>query len=404
MISLYRKYWRTAFDIALIVLTVYLVMLAFSWLYGIAAPVFLSLVVYLIIEPFARFLHRRKLPKPLAAAISVLVFVLVILGALFGAGLIFVSQIARLTDNLPEYAVIVQQQFANLTEFLHNELNALPAGTVEKANEYFAVFTDQLTVWLKYAFTHVLSFLTSFSSFVVNFTISIILAFFLSSEIVWWKKVASDKTPNTLKLAFAFLRNHVFRSIGSYLKAQAILVLISFALIFAGLLILRVDNAFAIAIVAALFDILPLLGVPAIFIPWIIYLLVIGNTGLAIGLIVLLAVVMLSRQLLEPKIAGNSIGISSAYLMLSFVLISTSLFGIAGLILAPILLILIKELLQQGYLQRWIRMPQEEFTVHPLSPSGAPQPAPSPAPVPAPTPADPPSAPGSSTQDPNLPD
>ncbi|CAM4357953.1 sporulation integral membrane protein YtvI [Saccharibacillus endophyticus] len=396
MISLYRKYWRTAFDIALIVLTIYLVMLAFSWLYGIAAPVFLSIVVFLIIEPFARFLHRRKLPKPLASAISVLLFVSVILGALFGAGLIFVSQIARLADNLPEYTAIIQVQFSNLTEFLHSELNALPAGTVEKANEYFALFTDQLAGWLKLAFTHVLAFLTSFSSFIVSFTISIILAFFLSSEIVWWKKVANDKTPNTFKHAYQFLKDHVFRSIGSYLKAQAILVFITFAIVYAGLLILRVDNAFAIAIVSALFDILPLLGVPAIFIPWVIYLFIVGNTGLAIGLIVLLAVVMLTRQLLEPKIAGNSIGISSAYLMLSFVLISTSLFGMAGLILAPILLILIKELLQEGYLQRWIRMPQEEFTVHPLSPSGA-QPTP-------PPPSDPPPAAASSSSPPSDPD
>ncbi|WP_172249532.1 AI-2E family transporter [Saccharibacillus deserti] len=393
MISLYRKYWRTAFDVGLIILTVYLIMLAFSWLYGIAAPVFLSILVFLIIEPFARLLHRRgKLPKPLASAISVLVFVLVILGALFGAGLIFVSQIARLTDNLPEYTAIVQVQFTNLTEFLHNELNALPAGTAEKANEYFALFTDQLTVWLKYAFTYLLAFLTSFSSFIVSFALSIILAFFLSSEIVWWKKVAGDKTPNTLKKAYVFLKTHVFRSIGSYLKAQAILVFITFAIVYAGLLILRVDNAFAISVVSALFDILPLLGVPAIFIPWVVYLFLVGNTGLAVGLIVLLVVVMLTRQLLEPKIAGNSIGISSAYLMLSFVLISTSLFGVAGLILAPILLILIKELIQEGYLQRWIRMPQEEFAVHPLSPSGAPPPAGTPA------------GPGTPSPNPNLPD
>ncbi|WP_172194004.1 AI-2E family transporter [Saccharibacillus qingshengii] len=393
MITLYRKYWRTAFDVGLIILTVYLIMLAFSWLYGIAAPVFLSILVFLIIEPFARLLHRRgKLPKPLASAISVLVFVLVILGALFGAGLIFVSQIARLTDNLPEYTAIVQIQFTNLTKFLHNELNALPAGTAEKANEYFALFTDQLTVWLKYAFTYLLAFLTSFSSFIVSFALSIILAFFLSSEIVWWKKVAGDKTPNTLKKAYVFLKNHVFRSIGSYLKAQVILVLITFAIVYAGLLILRVENAFAISVVSALFDILPLLGVPAIFIPWVVYLFLVGNTGLAVGLIVLLVVVMLTRQLLEPKIAGNSIGISSAYLMLSFVLISTSLFGVAGLILAPILLILIKELIQEGYLQRWIRMPQEEFAVHPLSPSGATPPA------------DAPAGTGTPSPNPNLPD
>jgi hypothetical protein len=56
--------------------------------------------------------------------------------------------------------------------------------------------------------------------------------------------------------------------------------------------------------------------------------------------------------------------------MLSFVIFSMSAFGVAGLILSPILLILIKELIQQGYLQRWIYLPQEEFIVSPFAASG----------------------------------
>jgi len=132
-------------------------------------------------------------------------------------------------------------------------------------------------------------------------------------------------------------------------------------LVYIGLLILGVNNAFSISLLSAAFDILPLLGIPVIFIPWIVYLFVVGETGLAIGLIVLLVVVMLTRQLLEPKITGNSIGISSAYLMLSAMIISLSIFGVVGLVLSPILIILLKELWLQGYLQRWIRLPQEEF-------------------------------------------
>ncbi|MNR30868.1 hypothetical protein D3C85_1483440 [compost metagenome] len=78
---------------------------------------------------------------------------------------------------------------------------------------------------------------------------------------------------------------------------------------------------------------------------------------------------LIVRQLLEPKITGNSIGVSSAFLMLAFVIFSMSAFGVAGLILSPILLILIKELIQQGYLQRWIYLPQEEFIVSPFAAS-----------------------------------
>ena len=143
------------------------------------------------------------------------------------------------------------------------------------------------------------------------------------------------------------------------------LVSITFVIVYIGLLILGTGNSLSVALICAVFDVLPLLGVPVILIPWITYLFIVGNTGLAIGLIVLLAVVVISRQLLEPKITGNSIGVSSAFLMLSFMMISLSIFGVAGLILAPILLILIKELLTQGYLKQWIRLPSEEFDVSP---------------------------------------
>lgn len=186
-------------------------------------------------------------------------------------------------------------------------------------------------------------------------------------EIKDWRKIAHDKMPKTFKTAFAFVQGNVFKAIGSYLKAQLILISITFVIVLAGLFILRTGNEITMALVCAVFDVLPLLGVSTILIPWIIYLFIVGNTSLAIGLLVLLAVVLIVRQLLEPKITGNSIGVSSAFLMLSFVLFSMSAFGVAGLILSPILLILIKELIQQGYLQRWIYLPQEEFIVSPFA-------------------------------------
>ncbi len=361
MLPLYKKYWRTAFDIGIVVLTVYLVLLLSSWLYRIAAPVFLSLLIFAMIEPFAMFLNRRGLPKMVCSAIAVLVFVLIILGALFGAGLVFVAQISQVTDALPGYASIVQHHFAQFTGFLQHQLQALPPGLAEQINEYFATFTAGLAVWGKSLFNAAIGWLGTFSSFIGSFAVGIILAFFLSAEINLWRKIATEKTPNTIKKAYFFLKEHVLFAIGAYIKAQLMMVSLTFVLVYIGLLILQVDHSFALAILSAVFDILPLLGIPVIFIPWIVYLFIIGQTGLAIGLTILLVVVMITRQLLEPKITGNSIGITSAYLMLSAMIISLSIFGVAGLVLSPILIILLKELFVQGYLRRWIRLPQEEF-------------------------------------------
>ncbi|MBT2764194.1 AI-2E family transporter [Paenibacillus sp. ISL-20] len=365
MLPLYKKYWRTAFDIGLIVLTVYLIMFIFSKLYQIAAPVFLSFLVFLIIEPFSKFLHRRGLPKPFAAAISVLLFLLVILGILFGAGALIVSQFMNLQDNLPGYTKTLQRHFSESLNFLQTKLDALPPDLTDRLNGYFQDITTFAQGAAESFFHYVIGFMGSFSSFIANFGVAIILAFFLSIEIGSWRRIAKDKTPKTLKTAFLFLKENVFKAIGSYLKAQMKLVSITFVIVYIGFLILGTGNSLSVALICAVFDVLPLLGVPVILIPWITYLFIVGNTGLAIGLIVLLVVVVISRQLLEPKITGNSIGVSSAFLMLSFMMISLSIFGVAGLILAPILLILIKELLTQGYLKQWIRLPSEEFEVSP---------------------------------------
>ncbi|WP_223067394.1 sporulation integral membrane protein YtvI [Paenibacillus caui] len=371
MLPLYKKYWRTFFDIGLIVLTVYLVMFLFSKLYQLAAPVFLSFFVFMLIEPFARFLNRKGMKKPFASAISVILFLVLLLGILFGAGVLIAIQIGHLYNNLPQYTDMLQHQFRSTTDYLQNQLSALPPNVTDKLNGYFADATNLLSRWLKVLLGYLIGTLGSFSSFMANFGIAIILAFFLSMEIKDWRRIAYEKTPKTLKIAYDFLRSHVFRAIGSYLKAQLILMSITFVLVLIGLLILQSGNEVTMALICAVFDILPLLGVSTILIPWIVYLFIIGNTSLAIGLIVVLAVVLIVRQLLEPKITGNSIGVSSAYLMLSFAIVSMSLFGVAGLILSPILLILIKELIQQGYLQQWITLPQEEFVVPPFSISKA---------------------------------
>lgn len=366
MLPLYKKYGRTVFDIALLILTVYVIMYSFSQLYQVAAPVFLSFIVYWMIEPLAKFSHRKGLPKTLGAAISVLLFLALIVAAFFGVGLIIISQISNLQDNFPVYIEMIQREFTNLVLFIQDKSDALPDGIMEKVNEYFATLTGFLSKWVTSGAQFVVGFLSSFSSFITNFGIAIILAFFLSIEIESWRKFARAKTPKTLKLAVEFMRNHVFKTIRSYLKAQMIMMLITFVLIYAGLLILGTSNAFTIAAICAVFDLVPLLGVPVVFIPWIVYLFIIGNSSLAIGLIVILVVTMLTRQLLEPKISGNSIGVSSAYLMLSFMLISLSIFGLAGVVLSPVLLILLKELLQQGYLQKWIHLPKDEFESSPL--------------------------------------
>jgi len=343
-------------------------MWTFSFLYKIATPIFLAFVIYWMIEPFARFLHKRKIKKSIATGISMLLFILVILSMITGATLIFISQITNLTERLPEYSRIVQQQLVVQIDYLTNKFDALPKDLSAKITELGGKIASYTTFVIGWLLAHLVAMLSSLSTFVINFVIAIILAYFLSVEIESWKRFAKEKTPSTFKKAGLFLRDNVLKGITGYLGAQLKLITITFLLAFVALLALGVNNAFSISLLAAVVDVIPLLGVTAVFIPWIIYLFIVGQTTLAIWLSAVLLVILLVRQILEPKLVGDSLGVS-AFTMLSFMIVSLSLFGVAGLILSPILIILIKSLNDQGYLKRWIRKPAEEYEVTELGKS-----------------------------------
>lgn len=360
MLSFYKRYYKTVFDITLMIVTVYLFMLLFSYLYRIATPIFLALAIFAAIEPLAKFLNKRGLKKSFASAVSILMFVLVILAVLAGVSVIFTSQVISLSHKIGEYTSVLQRQIDANADKIKWQLDALPADLVDQLKEYASAAASYASNLASNLLLMIVGWITSISSFVINFTIGIILAYFLSVEIDLWKRLAYTKTPGTFKKAFFFLKDNVLLGIVTYLKAQLKLVSITFLVIFIALLALGVNNAFSVALLSGLFDILPLLGVSTVFIPWIVYLLIVGNLKLAISLFVLLAVVIGVRQILEPKITGESLGVS-AFTMLAFMIVSLSLFGVAGVILSPILIILIKALYEQGYLRKWIRLPDEEF-------------------------------------------
>ncbi|MFZ0075210.1 sporulation integral membrane protein YtvI [Exiguobacterium sp. RIT452] len=128
-----------------------------------------------------------------------------------------------------------------------------------------------------------------------------------------------------------------------YIKAQLTLITITFFIVLVGLLIIGVEHPFAIAFIAAFFDILPYLGTGSVFLPWIAYSIVTGDTGLAIGLGILYALVILQRNIMEPKIVGDNIGIQPITALIAL-FVGIQFFGVFGLILGPLVAVIIKAL------------------------------------------------------------
>ena len=137
------------------------------------------------------------------------------------------------------------------------------------------------------------------------------------------------------------------RTLWSYTRSYAMILAITFGEIALGLSIIGVNNAFGIAILIALFDILPVVGSGLVLLPWAVFTLFSGDLGTGIGLLVLYIVVIVVRQIMEPKIVGDRVGLHPLVTLLSMVL-GTYLFGGIGLLGLPITIALLHALNKQG--------------------------------------------------------
>ncbi len=153
-------------------------------------------------------------------------------------------------------------------------------------------------------------------------------------------------------------KNIVFKSIGKLLRSYALIILITGAELFTGLSILSLAKLYtgghviALALLIAVLDILPVIGTGTFMVPWIIYSLITGKVGLGIGLLVLYVIISVVRQIIEPKLVAGSVGLPS-FVTLMAMYVGTQLFGVVGLFLLPILVIVTKLLNDEGVIHLW---------------------------------------------------
>ena len=146
--------------------------------------------------------------------------------------------------------------------------------------------------------------------------------------------------PAPLFKLLAHMKNGALTLGVKYLRSYFLIMLMTFSIMLTGLLILRVEYAFLFAIIIAILDLLPIIGVGTALVPASVFCFLSGNRGLGIGLIILFLVNEAVRQFAEPRILGRHLGIHPLATLAS-IYIGYSFFGFAGIFLLPLLIILL---------------------------------------------------------------
>ncbi|RNB89553.1 sporulation integral membrane protein YtvI [Brevibacillus fluminis] len=320
-------------------------------------PFLISILIALAINPLVNLLsNRAKFPRWLGVIIALILLLAIVVGAVTLVVTFTVIEIGNLTAKLPHtlnelsgyvQSFITQETLNgiyNRIQFMYAQLDPSYQETVKDTIGKTVSSISQGSKQFALNFLDaVKTLLLSLPNLATVFVISLMGAFFISKDFYLWRnrfrRILPQRVNSRMDTVILDLRN----ALVGFIKAQITLVAITAVIVIIGLLIMGVPYAVTIGLLTGVVDLLPYLGTGTIFVPWIVYMFFKGNYSLVIGLSILYAVVLIVRQIIEPKVVAENVGLDPL-LTLVALFIGYSLFGFLGLIVGPVSLVLINAL------------------------------------------------------------
>lgn len=347
-------YIKIALNLIIFILTILFLIFIVLPLAKFFLPFVIGWIISMIANPLVKFLENRvNILRKHSSALIIIVVIAAIVGVIYGFISLLVHEIISLAIDMPGIIAKVSIQFTLLSHKLSGIYNILPLEAQNFVNDFTASFAKTGTKFGTSLGSYIPSF-SKASNIFISTIITILSAYFfikdrdnISSEI---KKIV----PASFVKSYYMIINNIKVAVGGYFKAQFKIMLIIGVLLFISFELINVKYSFLLALVVAFLDFLPFLGTGVVIWPWAITEFILGNYGKAIFLMVLYLVCQIVKQVLQPKMVGDSIGINP-FSALIFMFIGYKLMGFFGLIIGIPVGMIIINFFRMGMINRIIR-------------------------------------------------
>lgn len=336
----------------------------FHIIISISLPFLIGIGLSILVEPINVFLEKKlKIPRIIAVSITLSTIILIISVLIFILFYLAISQMIDISNNVVHY--VKNYDFNNIQSSTSNMLHKsflsdyITTEDIEKytiqlkdsSSKILQNFSSVLSSWGTSLAGGITKFFTNIlpQIFVTGF-VSIFTSFFISKDNNKLKKVINDYVPENIIAAVANVKLGILKNLYSYMKAQMILVSISGVILFIGFLVIKSPYAIGLLFLCMFLDLVPIVGTILLIAPWSIYAFSTGDMFTFYTLIISYVIAAIVRQIIEPKIVGDSLGFHPVLLLFALYA-GTKLFGALGIILGPLLLILIKVLIDTKLIQ-----------------------------------------------------
>lgn len=321
----------------------------------ILMPFLIGLLFAIIVRKIAKVPVTKsdKIPDKIIYLMTLLLFYVILIGVVAFAGSKIVGVAVTFFNQLPRiYIADIQPAMNNIINNLTGifpELETFFQTSYQSINQTILNFVERIS-------NTVLSSLTGFAGAITNTLVktvfTVISSFIFTLELHriegFLKRQMGDRTLAIYENILFTTGNTAFR----FIRAYVIIITVTFIELSIAFKLMDFNNPFILAILIALFDVLPVVGTGTVMIPWALYTLIMGDFGMALKLIITYLIITVVRQAIEPKVVGDQIGLHPILVIMGLY-VGGRLFGFAGMFLLPLTVVVLKKLNDDGLIKLW---------------------------------------------------
>lgn len=342
----YKRYLKVFMNLLLAVVIILLCVFAVPKVLVFFMPFVIGWIIACVANPLVRFFEDKFMIRRKAgsAVVIIAVIALVILAAYLAVSKLISESIGFL-NMLPDLWNTMESDFREIGKNLDVMYSRLPQNMQmsiedlgQQMDEYVADLVKRLGTPTVNA---VGNFAKNIPGFVINVIMCLLSSYFFVAEKDYVAQVWNRYMPGAVKHKAAIIMDSLKTAVGGYFKAQFKIECLIFVFLMTGFLILKIPYALLIAFLIAVLDFLPFFGAGAVMVPWAVFKFLSADYKMAIWLLIIWGVGQLVRQIIQPKLVGDSVGVAPLP-TLFLLFIGYKCAGVIGIILAvPIGIVLI---------------------------------------------------------------
>lgn len=316
-------------------------------------PFVIGWLISCIANPLVVFLERKLKIRRKAGTVVVIVCVIAaVIGLGYGLGVVLWRQISGFVQEIPAMWETVKQDFDAFGVWIDHYIGVRSPKLADTFNNLGNIIGEMITNLPKSfdfsTFEGMGSMVGNIASVLISIIMCMLSAYFFIADREWLGSFLNRLLPETVMHKYDVFVSSLKQAVGGYFKAQLRIEVWMYVLLLIGLTVLKVRYGLLIALLIAFLDFLPFFGTGIVLIPWALVNVVGGNYLRAFGFLIIWGAGQLFRQLIQPKIMGDSIGMEPIP-TLFLLFIGYRLAGVGGMLVAVPIGIIVVNMNEAGF-------------------------------------------------------